>query len=171
VIILYLEINGWDAGIKFSACHFIPQHEKCGQLHGHTYAVNLRVHGTLDRRGIIVDFIKLKELMRAIVEKLDHRLLLPQKSRSMKATRKGKVLAIIIGRKVYQIPVEDTVFLDIDDICSAERVALYLLNQLCKMFRFPNNVSELELGVDEGIGQGAWVSTKLRSNFVVNDEL
>ena len=36
-----LEIDGEHAGVKFSACHFIAGHEKCGRLHGHSYVVSM----------------------------------------------------------------------------------------------------------------------------------
>ncbi|MCK4717968.1 MAG: 6-carboxytetrahydropterin synthase, partial [Thermoplasmata archaeon] len=43
----FLELNGWDTGITFSASHFIPGHKKCGRLHGHGYGVRVRGHGDI----------------------------------------------------------------------------------------------------------------------------
>ncbi|MGB9372190.1 MAG: 6-carboxytetrahydropterin synthase, partial [Halobacteriota archaeon] len=36
---MWIELDGWQAKLRFSACHFIPDHPKCGRLHGHTYAM------------------------------------------------------------------------------------------------------------------------------------
>ncbi|MEA3295469.1 MAG: 6-carboxytetrahydropterin synthase [Euryarchaeota archaeon] len=33
------------AKLRFSACHFIPDHPKCGKLYDHTYAINVRIEG------------------------------------------------------------------------------------------------------------------------------
>jgi len=80
---MHLEINGWDADIKFSACHFIPGHDKCSRLHGHIYAVHARVTGEQNERGMLLDFITLKNALRSVAEELDHRVLIPGDSKEM----------------------------------------------------------------------------------------
>ena len=45
-------IDGWDAGIKFSACHFIPGHDKCSRLHGHIYAIHAKIFGNQNEPDI-----------------------------------------------------------------------------------------------------------------------
>ncbi|RLF38168.1 MAG: 6-pyruvoyl tetrahydropterin synthase family protein, partial [Thermoplasmata archaeon] len=52
----YIRIDGWKAGIKFSAAHIIPEYEKCGRLHGHSYAIHAKVYGNPNEKGIIMDF-------------------------------------------------------------------------------------------------------------------
>src|SRR5262245_10716261 len=39
--------------------HFLPNHPKCGSLHGHTYRVELIVEGPV-RDGMVMDFADLK---------------------------------------------------------------------------------------------------------------
>ena len=77
-----LEIDGEFAGIRFSACHFIAGHRKCGRLHGHTYVVSLKLHGDMGKDGMVMDFIPLKKELRAIAEELDHRVLVPANSKN-----------------------------------------------------------------------------------------
>lgn len=62
---------------EFHAAHFLPWHPgKCAKLHGHTYRVQVEVEGTLDGRGIIVDFDDLATIVwKKILEPLDHSLL------------------------------------------------------------------------------------------------
>jgi len=57
----------WEG--KFDAAHHIPGHNKCGVVHGHTYRVRIRVEGTVQEDGMIVDFHELKD----IVREYDHR--------------------------------------------------------------------------------------------------
>ncbi|NQX30081.1 6-carboxytetrahydropterin synthase QueD [Microbacteriaceae bacterium VKM Ac-2854] len=62
---------------EFHAAHFLPWHPgKCAKLHGHTYRVQVDVEGSLDERGIIVDFDELATIVwKTILEPLDHSLL------------------------------------------------------------------------------------------------
>ena len=52
--------------------HFLPGHPKCGQLHGHTYKVEVVVEGEA-KAGMIVDFADLKAQTRALLAQYDHR--------------------------------------------------------------------------------------------------
>ena len=52
--------------------HFLPGHSKCGQLHGHTYRVEVVIEGE-HGGGMIVDFADLKAGTRAVLQQYDHR--------------------------------------------------------------------------------------------------
>lgn len=52
--------------------HFLPGHGKCGQLHGHTYKVELVIEGE-NKDGMLVDFADLKAQARAVLAQYDHR--------------------------------------------------------------------------------------------------
>jgi 6-pyruvoyltetrahydropterin/6-carboxytetrahydropterin synthase len=52
--------------------HLLPGHGKCGQLHGHTYRVELVVEGET-RDGMLLDFAELKSRMRTVLARYDHR--------------------------------------------------------------------------------------------------
>jgi 6-pyruvoyltetrahydropterin/6-carboxytetrahydropterin synthase len=52
--------------------HFLPGHAKCGQLHGHTYRIELVIEGEASG-GMIVDFAELKSTTRNVLAQYDHR--------------------------------------------------------------------------------------------------
>ena len=72
---MILEIDGGYSGIRFSSCHFIPRHEKCSRLHGHSYIVRLRLEGDIGEDGMIMDFVVLKRALRATTLSLLLRIL------------------------------------------------------------------------------------------------
>ena len=74
---MILEIDGGHSGIRFSACHFIPRHEKCSRLHGHSYILRLRLEGDIGEDGMVMDFVVLKKKLKAFVDEFDHRTILP----------------------------------------------------------------------------------------------
>ena len=64
--------------LVFSAAHFITfDGDVCERLHGHNYRVAAEVYSPLDENHYVVDFIALRDVLTAIVDELDHRMLLP----------------------------------------------------------------------------------------------
>ena len=54
--------------------HFLPGHPKCGQVHGHTYKVEVIIEAEhAPGQGIIVDFNDLKVRTREVLHRYDHR--------------------------------------------------------------------------------------------------
>ncbi len=153
-----LEINGWLSKITFSATHIIPMHKKCGRLHGHDYAINAKIVGDLGPDGVIMDFISVKEFLRGIAAELDHRVLIPRLDPGVKVN--NEYVSYRVGDKELQLPISDCILLDIE-VASAETLAEFVLKRLMEKVRFPANVKTIEIGVDEGRGQGAWTSANL----------
>jgi 6-pyruvoyltetrahydropterin/6-carboxytetrahydropterin synthase len=52
--------------------HFLPEHPKCGVLHGHTYKVEIVVEGNI-QNGMVVDFSDLKKAAREVLRQYDHK--------------------------------------------------------------------------------------------------
>jgi 6-pyruvoyltetrahydropterin/6-carboxytetrahydropterin synthase len=52
--------------------HFLPGHPKCGQVHGHTYRVDVTIEGETNS-GMVVDFGDLKARTREVLQQYDHR--------------------------------------------------------------------------------------------------
>jgi 6-pyruvoyltetrahydropterin/6-carboxytetrahydropterin synthase len=153
----YIEIDGWKSNIRFSSAHIIPEYEKCGRLHGHTYAVHIKISGKPDKKGIIIDFSLLKSFLREIVSNLDHKILIPEKSKTTKIVKEKKSVKVSLNESNYVFPVSDCIFLPIDST-SAENLAGYILDKILKKISLPNHVDGIEIGVDEGYGQGARIS-------------
>jgi len=153
-----LEINGWCSKITFSATHIIPGHYKCGRLHGHDYAINASIEGTVGKDGVIMDFIRVKEFLREVASELDHRVLIPKKDPAVKLSK--STVKYLAGEKEYSFPREDCAFLDVA-VASAEELANFVLRRLLERVDLPRNVKHIEIGVDEGRGQGAWTGKDL----------
>ena len=160
----HIELNGWESNVRFSASHFIPEHDKCARLHGHDYAVHFKAFGKLNDKGILMDFTALKKTLRELVDHLDHRMVIPLKSASIAVQtddEKGQVSVWTKGGKTYSFPLEDVVLLDLG-ASSVEELAGYFMQRLLASGAIPANVEEVEVGVDEGKGQGARLRRKLR---------
>lgn len=153
-----LEINGWSSKITFSATHIIPAHAKCGRLHGHDYAINAIIEGDIGPDGVIMDFISVKEFLRAVAAELDHRVLIPARDPGVRVSQ--DYVEYKIGDKELRVPRSDCAILDIA-VASAETLAGFVLKRMLDTVRFPPNVRRIEIGVDEGKGQGAWIGTDL----------
>jgi len=153
-----LQINGWTSKITFSATHIIPGHSKCGRLHGHDYAINASIEGEMGLDGVIMDFISVKEFLREVANELDHRVLIPAKD---KGVRVGKdYVEYKLGDKELRLPRSDCILLEIK-VASAETLANFVLQRMLDKVKFPKNVTRIEIGVDEGRGQGAWTGADL----------
>ena len=150
----YIYIDGWKSNIRFSSAHIIPDYEKCGRLHGHTYAVHAKISGKLDKNGIIMDFSQLKETLKQIADELDHKILIPEKNKSVKIEKDNTSVKISFLDKHYIFPLTDCIFLPIIST-TAENLAIYVLEKIQKKITFPKNIEDIEVGVDEGYGQGA----------------
>lgn len=153
-----LEINGWSSKITFSATHMIPGHYKCGRLHGHDYAINASVEGDVGAEGVIMDFISIKEFLRGIASELDHRVIVP--TRDPRVRISSASVSYKVGEKDYLFPLEDCALLDTEN-ASAEELATYVLGRVLEKVKFPGNVRRIDVGVDEGRGQGAWTGRDL----------
>jgi len=154
---MYIEVNGWETGIRFSASHMIIGHEKCSRLHGHQYAVHCKLSGEPGPDGLVMDFMALKKVLRGIADELDHRVLLPGNSDNMKITSDDGQVAIDTGEKSYSLPMDDVVILD-TRTASAEELSGLVLKRLMQVMDIPSSVHIIEIGISEGIGQTAWSS-------------
>ena len=156
---MILEIDGAHTGIRFSACHFIPCHEKCARLHGHSYIVRMRLEGETGESGMIMDFVVLKRILKDIAEEFDHKTLLPKNSKTVKMVTKGKEVEVVSEGKRYVFPEEDVKMIDVETT-TAEEMSAMMLALILKKVNFPKNVRSVSIGLDEERGQTAW-STKV----------
>lgn len=156
----YITIDGWRSNIRFSSAHIIHEYEKCGRLHGHTYAVHVKIGGKPDSKGIILDFSVVKDVLRQIVNDLDHKILIPEKNRVVKIEKDKDSIIIDSLGKHYVFPTNDCVLLPIIST-SAENLASYILKKFLESRSLPKTIENIEIGVDEGFGQGAKASKTL----------
>ena len=152
---MLLEIDGGYSGLRFSACHFIPRHEKCSRLHGHSYIVRLRMEGDIGEEGMIMDFVILKRTLKKIIDEVDHRTLLPAKSKEVKIDVEGDSVEVVSGCKRYVFPKEDVALLDVPTTTAEEMCKMMTLRMKSEI-DFPPNVRSISIGLDEERGQTAW---------------
>lgn len=61
----------------FAAGHYLRNYRgKCENPHGHNYKVRVTLAGNeLDKAGLLLDFKDLKDVMRPVVDRLDHQMI------------------------------------------------------------------------------------------------
>jgi len=61
----------------FSSGHYLRNyHGRCENPHGHNYKVCVTLIGeTLDATGLLLDFKMLKQVMRPVIDRIDHQML------------------------------------------------------------------------------------------------
>jgi 6-pyruvoyltetrahydropterin/6-carboxytetrahydropterin synthase len=147
-----LFIDGWKSHICFSSAHILPGCGKCSHLHGHTYALHIEITGEIDKKGMLMDFTEIKKNLRDIADELDHHVLLPE---SYITKQNSEEVVVVTEGKKYQFPLEDCKILPIRS-STAEHLSYYILERICNILDFPGHISGVSVGVDEGMGQGAW---------------
>ena len=153
-------INGIHANLRFSSAHMIPCHPSCGGIHGHSYHVDVQVEGERSGEfGFVVDFKKVKKIMRDICAKLDHKVLIPLESEEINFKNQEDTVDFSIGSKDYKLPEEDCCLLPLKST-SAEDLAEYFAEKLYNALKedetTENKISNVMVCVNEGIGQGAY---------------
>lgn len=175
-------INGINAGLRFSSAHIIPAHASCGFIHGHSYFVDVEIEG--DRSGdyeFVADFKDVKNSVRTICKKLDHRILIPINNKDMEfrgiaksedskkdnASLNNNDLSVLdfrnknymeftIKDKDYKFPIEDCVLLPLKH-SSAEDLSQYFANIIYEnLLKKEYKIDSVAVFVNEGIGQGAF---------------
>ncbi len=64
-------------GITFEASHYTPVNN-IPQLHGHTFTLTLCVEGELGEDLMVIDFLKLREIVEGVVERYRYSLIVPR---------------------------------------------------------------------------------------------
>ena len=61
----------------FSSGHYLRNYKgKCENPHGHNYKVRVTLAGTeLDEAGLLLDFKLLKQVLRPVIDRIDHQML------------------------------------------------------------------------------------------------
>lgn len=57
------------------SAHYLPGHETCGIVHGHTYKTEVVIEGEKKETGMVMDFYDIKKVIKEILREYDHVLL------------------------------------------------------------------------------------------------
>jgi 6-pyruvoyltetrahydropterin/6-carboxytetrahydropterin synthase len=123
-----------ESKVKFSACHFLKEHPKCSRLHGHNYYVSVEVSDELDKNYFVVDFMELKKKLKAIVEPLDHYILIPTEADGIKIHHQGESIEVRTPTKRYVFPKTDVSLMPLPATTS-ELLAKYIHDKLKEMYQ------------------------------------
>jgi 6-pyruvoyltetrahydropterin/6-carboxytetrahydropterin synthase len=131
--------------MHFSASHFLRFCGECEQLHGHNYTVDVVISGNLNEDGMVIDFRKVKDEVVKICKTLDHKVMLPGDSNTIRVKTEEGFVEVIVGEKRYVFPEEDCIVLGIE-ATTAELLAKYIHGYI----DFPNLV--VKVCVSESAG-------------------
>lgn len=144
--------------LKFSAAHFIAYPGFREPLHGHNYQVGVRVEGTLAPTGYVIDFGLIKKITREIVDRIDERTIVPERSDCLRIDRPGPgQVRIRYESDEFILPASDVAMLPIVH-SSAEELARYIWGELVSALRSRGALGDaaaIEVSVAEGPGQCA----------------
>ncbi|MGB0952979.1 MAG: 6-pyruvoyl trahydropterin synthase family protein [Planctomycetota bacterium] len=147
--------------LKFAAAHFLIFPDGTTErLHGHNYRVYCKIGGALSQYGLVLDFKKVKPLIRDLVDSLDEYWLIPGEHPELKWEDRGDgVIEVRYRELYYAAPKSDVVVLPIRNV-SAEKLAAWVGRGLLKRLgeEFPEvPLTFLWVAVEETAGQrGCW---------------
>jgi len=159
-VTFYVHVDGWRRNIRFSAAHWVEHAGKCERLHGHDYYVSIKLYGPVSSDGMIIDFSLVKSTLKDIVDKLDHRVLVPERKI---VKREGGLVYVKKDAKVIALPEEDVKELPVE-VVTAEELAKYIAERFYDILGDEirkRGIYQIEVLVDEGGGQEACHVKKL----------
>lgn len=144
--------------LVFCSGHFITYDgDHCERIHGHNYRVAVEIEDDLDRNDYVFDFIALKDITRAIVDELDHRMLLPTRNDRITLVDDGpRNIKAVYGDRYWSFPRDECVLLPIANT-TAELLAEYIGDRLLGTFAARGTAVPrvLSIEVEESFGQRA----------------
>jgi 6-pyruvoyltetrahydropterin/6-carboxytetrahydropterin synthase len=145
--------------LVFASAHFITfKGHQCETLHGHNYRVGVAVEGSVQSETLFVlDFSVLKQIARRLVDRIDHKVLLPTLNPKLAFREEGDRLSVdYFGKPTYVFPKRDCALLPIPN-STAEMLAQYLGTQMREELAAGGytHLTSLELEVEENYGQSA----------------
>jgi 6-pyruvoyltetrahydropterin/6-carboxytetrahydropterin synthase len=145
--------------LVFASAHFITfKGHQCETLHGHNYRVGVAVEGSVEAETLFVlDFSVLKQITRKLVDRIDHKVLLPTLNPKLAYREEGERIAVdYFGQPTYVFPKRDCALLPIPN-STAEMLAQYLGSQMREELAAGGytHLTSLELEVEENYGQSA----------------
>jgi len=145
--------------LVFCSGHFITYDgDHCERIHGHNYRTSVEVEDDLDENDYVIDFIALKDLTRAITDELDHRMLLPSRSKQIKLHEDGPNVRVTYRDRYWSFPRDECVLVPVANT-TAELLADYIAGRLRQAMtaRGLNLPRILRVEVEESFGQSATV--------------
>lgn len=150
-------VRVYKEAFNFAAAHFLIFADGTREeLHGHNYQVRFAAEGSLDEGDLVLDFLKIKPIVKKVCDSFDHRVILPVKNERLAVEReRGAVNALYQGRDRFSFPESDVVLLDLHNT-STERLAEHIARRVLERVRaeLPKaRLARIEVEVEESAGQ------------------
>lgn len=145
--------------LVFCAAHFITFDDNfCERLHGHNYRVAAEVFGPLDGNHYVIDFIILRDILKAIVDTLDHHMLLPTEHPLIHVAADDLEVQVSFQERRWTFPRGDCVLLPVANT-TTELLARYIGRALLTALEDRAGVRPalIRIKLDECFGQIAVV--------------
>lgn len=143
--------------LVFSAAHFITFNGNiCERLHGHNWRTAVEVTGPLDENSYVFDFIALRDRLQEIVNRLDHRVLLPTGHPQIRVQASDREVEARFEERRWVFPREDCVLLPVANT-TAELIARWIGERLWEAIapQARGSIQTLQIEVEENFGQWA----------------
>ena len=147
---------------SFASSHFLVFDDgRREELHGHNYQVRVAIDGEVGAGEMVLDFCRLKPMVRRLCDALDHRTLLAGQNERVEIEElEDDHVSVVFqrtdgGRDRVLFPARDVLVLPLRNT-STERLAELLANQLLDVVQaeYPDAVtSSLTVEVEEAGGQ------------------
>ena len=132
-------------------------------LHGHTFRVKLKIVGILDEFGCVVDFVLVEQIMQKILERFEHKILVPTLDPDLILRQDGPQVKIGVLNKDWEFPVKDVRFLSVQN-ASTETIAEIILAEFVAVMQknnilpYPFSDDQFVLTIEEDTGMYAQVA-------------
>ena len=150
--------------LSFSSAHFITfRGHKCESLHGHNYRVAVVVEGAVDAECLFVlDFAVLKQVIKPMVEAVDHKVLLPTRNEKLVLREEGDAIIVdYFGKGRFVFPKSDVALVPVKNT-TVEMLAEHFAVEVRNALRGAGHthLTRLDIEVEESPGQSAGFSVR-----------
>ncbi len=142
--------------LVFSAAHFITFNGNiCERLHGHNWRVAVVVEGPLDENAYVFDFIALRDATQAIVNELDHRMLLPTQHPTICVAQSNAEVEARFEQRRWVFPADECILLPVRNT-TAELIGHWIAERLITDLELHHSrLDAVSVEVEENFGQWA----------------
>lgn len=143
--------------IGFSSAHFITyEGHQCETLHGHNYRARIALEGPVDENFYVMDFVRIKRMMKRICDELDHRVMLPLQNPLIELEQSEESITACYKHRRFVFPHDDVVLVPIPNT-TAEMLAQHICGRALEELHNlgVERLSWIEIEVEESPGQSA----------------
>ena len=128
--------------LHFSSAHFLVSDEfGVEAIHGHNFGVEVTIEQSINPDGIVIDFVKLRQLCIKVVMDLDHKLLLPTRNPDLTIEKDGDKYSI--SAEDLSLTLKESVVCELPFVnVSAELLAEFIGQSILEKLRQINLVNK-----------------------------